>query len=179
MAVTSKKLRLEAPAQQRETRRSVTLRRPQLPQLTFSGQSLLVVLALVALLLVGPLGSWSRTMLDDFRYGRPRTHTVAAFVGHEGTSQRPTQFVAMNLNRQIVVIEFPGGDASQARTIIGPYLFGQGEDLRPVTLQIEDANRDNLPDLLVMINNEVLVYLNHDGGFRMLTPEEYGQVEIR
>jgi hypothetical protein len=78
----------------------------------------------------------------------------------------------MNLNRQVLVIEIPGGDPSQLRTITGPYLFGAGEDKTPVQLRFDDLNRDGSQDLIVAVKNEEIVYLNKDGQFQPITPEE-------
>ena len=71
-----------------------------------------------------------------------------------------------------VVIEIPGGDASKTRTLTGPYLFGAGEDKTPVLLRLEDLNRDGARDLIVNVKNEEIVYINKDGQFQPLTPEE-------
>jgi hypothetical protein len=122
------------------------------------------------------VGGWAQTRLDDWRYGRPRTYKLSALVGHENGNGLPTQFVAMNLNRRVVIFEFPGGEATEARTIVGPYLFGQGEDLTPVTLELQDLTGDQLPELLVNVKNEVLVYLNEPAGFRTMTAEEHQQL---
>ena len=82
----------------------------------------------------------------------------------------------MNLNRQVVVIEIPGGDPSKTRTLTGPYLFGADEDKTPVLLRLDDLNRDGAKDLIVNVKNEEIVYLNKDGEFKPITPEERQQL---
>jgi len=132
-----------------------------------------LILAAVAIyvLISGVLGK-AQILIDDFRYGRPRTTQLDAFVGHGETSGQPTHFMAINLNRQATIIELPGGDATKARTITGPYLFGANEDLTPLALHTSDRDGDGQLDLLLDVRNEQIVYLNKDGIFRLPTPEE-------
>jgi hypothetical protein len=60
--------------------------------------------------------------------------------------------------------------------LVGPYLFGAGEDLTPVKLRLEDLNRDNTPDLIVSVKDEEMVYINRDNQFQLITPEERLQI---
>ncbi|GIV97133.1 MAG: hypothetical protein KatS3mg057_1790 [Herpetosiphonaceae bacterium] len=148
----------------------------RLHQLLPSNSAGTVVLTALLLVTVFALSNgWAQTKIDDLRYGRPRMDTLTAFVGHEQVNGLPTQLIALNLNRQVMVVEFPGGDPSQMRTIVGPYLFGQQEDLTPVTLDMRDLNGDQRPELLVIVKNEILVYINEPDGFRTMTPEEHQQ----
>src|SRR6185436_826227 len=103
---------------------------------------------------VSALMTWTQIKLDDLAYGNPRTTHLDAVVGNGDSALSPTHFLALNLNRQVSVIELPGGDISKALVISGPYLFGDGEDLTPVKLQVEDVNADNKPDLLLTVKNE-------------------------
>jgi hypothetical protein len=131
------------------------------------------VLALIAIYaIMGNVLTWGRSHIDDLRYGTTRTVHLDAVVGHEDGAGTPTHFVAMNLNRQVVIIEIPGGDPSKTRTLTGPYLFGAGEDKTPVLLRLEDLNRDGSKDLIVSVKNEEIVYVNKDGQFQPLTAEE-------
>lgn len=136
---------------------------------------LLCVIALV--LMANSVIAWGQTKLDDLRYGRPRTMQLAAFVGHNEAAGVPTQFVAMNLNRRVVVFEIPGGDAAQTRTLTGPYLFGANENLTPVRLRVQSVNNDENPDLVVSVKNEEIIYINENGTFRLIKPEERAQYE--
>ncbi|MGQ9549022.1 MAG: hypothetical protein ACUVSY_14955 [Roseiflexus sp.] len=128
--------------------------------------------ALAIYALIGALLGRVAVMIDDIRYGYPRTMHVQAFVGHGEEAGHPTHLIAINLDRQVVVLELPGGDPSQVRSITGPYLFGADEHLTPVTISVQDVDGDTLPDLLLDIRREWIVYLNRDGLFRLPTPEE-------
>ena len=111
------------------------------------------------------------------QYGNPRTTHLDAVVGHGDSTEAPTHFIAVNLNRQVSIIEIPGGDISKATAISGPYLFGDGEDLTPVHLQAEDVNGDGKPDLIVTVKNEQLVYINDKDTFRSITADEKTKLE--
>lgn len=134
---------------------------------------LTLLLCLFALLIMAnSVVSWGQTKLDDLRYGRPRTMQLSGFVGHNESAGIPTQFVAMNLNRRVVVFEIPGGDVAQTRTLTGPYLFGANENLTPVRVRLDDVNTDKAPDLIVSVKNEEIIYMNEAGSFRLIKPEE-------
>jgi hypothetical protein len=165
MSVTSKNLR----SVQRAQARSPLLPR-RLHTATYGVTLLLAALAVYAAisLVVGK----AHIVVDDVRYGRPRTVQLDSFVGHDEPAGHPTHVIAMNLNRQVVVVELPGGDAGKARTIVGPYLFGADEDLTPVLPSLRDMDGDGQPDLLLDIRREQIVYLNKDGAFRLPTPDE-------
>lgn len=169
MAVTSRELRSARAAR----RASGQVQQPG--QVALYGVTLLLG-ALIIYAVVGVLFDKGRVLYDDVRYGRPRTTQITAFVGHDETAGTPTHLLAMNLNRQITIIELPGGNSAQARTIVGPYLFGADEDLTPVTLALQDVDGDTNLDLLVDVRNERIVYLNHDGVFRLPTPAEQAKL---
>ncbi len=134
-------------------------------------------LALLAIyVLLSSVVGWGQVTLDDLRYGRPRTFHLSAEVGHNDGNGVATRLIALNLDRQVMVIEIPGGDASKTRTLTGPYLFGGGEDLTPVTMRLEDLNHDKVPDLIVSVKSEEMVYINRDGEFKLITPEERQQI---
>lgn len=165
MAVTQKTLRSNTRAQ---------LQSAALPQrlssALYGGALLLAAVAIY--LLVSLLLGKAQVFIDDFRYGRPRTTQLEAFVGHNEANGQPTHLLALNLNRQAVIIELPGGDANQARTITGPYMFGADADLTPLALSLRDMNGDGHVDLLLNIRNEQVVYVNTNGTFRLPTPAE-------
>ena len=181
MAVTSRTMRTatqhpapralgRAPVPARVAPRSVW-------HVVLSGSALLLAIVVINAL-VTPVVGWGRIKLDDLRYGRPRTVQVAAHVGHDEANGQPSHFVAMNLERRVVILELPGGDASKTRTLVGPYLFGAGEDLTPVLLRFADVNADGRPDMLVNVKQEELVYINDAASqaFRMITAEELMQL---
>jgi hypothetical protein len=170
MAVTHKSLRSAPVAQPRG---GVLLHRIQI--LAY-GVTLILAAAAIYVVVSLLLGK-ANVLIDDLRYGRPRTTQIDAFVGHDETNGQPTHLMAINLNRQVMVIELPGGDAAKARTLSGPYLFGANEELTPLELHLQDLDGDGQPDLLLDIRQEQLVFLNRDGAFRLPTPEEQAALQ--
>lgn len=116
------------------------------------------------------IGSWWQIHQQDVTYGRPRTFQADAVVGHNDSSTNPSHFIFLNLNRHVIIIEMPGGDAAKARIYNGPTLFGDGQDLTPVTAEFKDVNGDSRPDMVVHIQDQTLVYLNDGTQFQPLRP---------
>jgi len=142
----------------------------------FSLIAVLIGMLVMALLAVGltAFGSWWRVHMDDMQYGRPRTFQLDAVVGHGGDSlANLTHFIFINLNRHVEIIELPAGDAANARIYQGPVLFGDGQDLTPVTGEIRDVNGDGKPDLIVHIQDQQIVFINDGTQFRPLRPGEH------
>jgi hypothetical protein len=145
----------------------------------FSLMAVLIGMLVMALLVVGltSFGSWWRVHTDDVQYGRPRTFQLNAVVGHGGDSaSNPTHFIFMNLNRHILIIELPAGDAANARIYQGPVLYGDGQDLTPVTAEIRDVNGDGKPDIILHIQDQQIVFINDGTQFRPLRPGEHVNV---
>jgi hypothetical protein len=171
MAVSSQKMRSVVARQGTVHSNSMTAI-PSIPLHT-AAYGVTIVLALLAIYAVmGHVVGWGSGRLNDMRYGATRTFQMDAVVGHGDGGGTPTHFIAMNLNRQVVVVEIPGGDPSKIRTLTGPYLFGADEDKTPVLLRLDDLNRDGSKDLIVNVKNEEIVYLNKEGEFKPITPEE-------
>ncbi len=85
---------------------------------------------------------------------------------------RKSHIIALNLNRQVIVIELPGGNPARAQIYIGPTLIGDGpENLVPVTLTFEDRNGDGKPDLNIHIGDQVVVFLNN--GTKFVPPQQH------
>ena len=143
--------------------------------LLYLGTGMLAMLVLWTLLMF--VVGWFNTTMDDIHYGRPRTFQIDAVVGHNDSQANPSHFIAINLNRRIEIIEMPGGDASHARIYLGPQLYGEGEDLTPVTLSFIDVNGDHKPDMIIHFQTSQIVFINDQGGFRPLRPEERPPVE--
>ncbi len=137
--------------------------------------AILVGMLVMAFLVFGlsAFGSWWRVHQDDVTYGRPRTFQLDAVVGHNDSATNPTHFVFINLNRHVEIIELPGGDGTHAHIYLGPVLYGDGQDLTPVTGQVRDVNGDGKPDLIVHIQNQTLVFINTGTDFRPLQPGEH------
>jgi hypothetical protein len=139
-----------------------------------AGRLLIIVgLALLVMLLgfmaLSWLGSWWQTQTNDWTYGRPRTFQVDAVVGHHDDASHPSHFLALNLNRQVLVIELPRGDPSKAIMYTGPTLVGDGQDLTPVTLTFVDVNGDGKPDMEIHILDQVIIFHNTGSKFVALS----------
>lgn len=143
--------------------------------LFYLGIGMLAMLAIWTILL--PAFDWISTTLDDLRYGRPRTFQTDAWVGHNEQAGMPSHFIATNLHRHIEIIEIPGGDASHAHIYVGPQLYGENDELVPVTLDFVDVNGDHAPDMIVSFGDSRAVFMNDQGGFRPLQSSERDQVE--
>jgi len=131
------------------------------------------MLAMLALWVGGSmLLTWWQVTQDDWHYGRPRTFQTDAVVGHNDSAASPSHFIAINLNRHVEVIECPGGDCSHAVIYLGPILFGDGEDLTPVTLTFQDVSGDGKPDMVIHIQDQRIVFINENGKFRPAKPGE-------
>ncbi len=129
----------------------------------------MTMMALLAFTL-SSIGSWWQMHQEDMTYGRPRTFQIDAVVGHNDSAANPSHFIFLNLNRHVIIIELPGGDSSKARIYNGPTLFGDGQDLTPVTAEFKDANGDGRLDMIVHIQDQTLVYLNDGTQFQPLRP---------
>jgi hypothetical protein len=116
--------------------------------------------------------NWWQVTQDDWRYGRPRTFQTDAVVGQGDSAANPSHFIALNLNRRIEIIEFPGGDPTNARIFLGPTLVGDGQDLAAVTLTFKDVNGDGKPDMIVNVEDSHFVFINENGTFRLARPGE-------
>jgi len=136
--------------------------------LLYVGLAMLIMV--VGWVLFNSAVNWWQVTQDDWHYGRPRTFQINDVVGHNDSAANPSHFIALNLNRHIEIIEFPGGDASKAKIYMGPTLLGDGQDLAPVTLTFKDINGDGEPDMIVNVEDSHFVYINDNGTFRPARP---------
>ncbi|HEY7418154.1 MAG TPA: hypothetical protein VH593_23445 [Ktedonobacteraceae bacterium] len=127
-------------------------RLPMTPMLI--GMAVMIVLVMS----INVFSSWWQTYQNDIHYGRPRTYQMDAVVGHDDSPEHPTHFIFLNLNRHVEIIEIPGGDPSKTRIFVGPVLFGNGQDLTPVTGELRNDN--GREDLIVHIQNQEIVFIN-------------------
>ena len=118
------------------------------------------------------LANWWQVTQDDWHYGRPRTYQVNAVVGHNDSADNPSHFIAVNLNRHIMIFEIPGGDESKTKVYYGPTLLGNGQDLTPVTLTFKDVNGDGKLDMIVNVQDTHFVFINDKGTFRPARADE-------
>ncbi len=121
-------------------------------------------------------GRWWQVHQDDATYGRPRTFQMDAIVGHNDSALAPSHFIALNLNRHVVIIELPGGDSAKAKIYTVTTLFGDGQDLTPVTLRFKDVNGDGLLDMEIRIQDQTIALINDNGGFR--PPKQGEQIHL-
>jgi len=140
--------------------------------LLYLGVGMIAMLALFVLL--SSAATWIQEKQNDLIYGRPRTFQIDFVVGHNDSAANPSHFIAINLNRHVQVIEIPGQDSVKERTFQITTLYGDGEDLTPVTLSFRDVNGDNKPDMLIHIEQQTLVMINENGSFR---PAKAGEVK--
>lgn len=139
-------------------------------------------IGMIAMLVLWELGSftlaWGLARYDDFRYGYPRTYQTDAVVGHGNDNLlHPTHFMAINLNRQAIVVEFPAGNPSGAQSYVVPYyILGQGGDLTPITLEFRDVTGDGKPDMIIHIHlqtqDQTFVFVNDANKFRSPTSKD-------
>ncbi|MFL5700967.1 MAG: hypothetical protein ACJ797_28170 [Ktedonobacteraceae bacterium] len=139
-------------------------------------------IGMIAMLVLWELGSftlaWGLARYDDIRYGNPRTYQTNAVVGHGKDSPlHPTHFIAINLNRQAIVVEFPAGNPSGAQSYVVPYyILGQGGDLTPITLEFRDVTGDSKPDMIIHIHlqtqDQTFVFVNDANKFRPPTSKD-------
>jgi len=144
--------------------------RPHFHWLVFVGMAMFAML--VGWVFLTMLSNWWQVTQDDWHYGRPRTYQTDMVVGHNDSAANPSHFVALNLNRHIQVIEFPGGDSSKAKVYIGPMLIGTGQDLAVVTLTFKDVNGDGKLDMIINVQDSHFVFINDSGQFRQVRPGE-------
>jgi hypothetical protein len=134
---------------------------------------LLVGLAMIATLLLLWIGQvafvWGSQTLDDWKYGRPRTTQVDAFVQHE-TGKTPSHFIAINLDGHVQIVELSGGSANATKIYQGPSLSGEGAALLPVQIWFEDRNGDRVPDMVIQVGQAQQWYRNDPGQGRFISP---------
>jgi hypothetical protein len=138
--------------------------------LLYLGVGMIAMLALVVLVFSG--WNWIQTTKDDLTYGKPRTFQIDAVVGHNDSPANPSHFMAINLKRHVEVIEIPGQDITKMKVYNITTLFGDGEDLTPVTLSFRDVTGDGKPDMLIHIQDTVIAMINDKGAFRPARPGE-------
>lgn len=147
-----------------------TRSRRSIHPLLYIGGGMLAIVALF--LLLSSAATLLQQKKDDLVYGNPRTFQLDVVVGHNDSPANPSHFLAINLHRHVEVIEIPGGDATRERVYQITTLFGDGEDLTPVTLSFRDVTGDGKLDMLVHIENQTLVLINDNGTFRPAKPGE-------
>lgn len=100
--------------------------------------------------------TWFQSVRVDWQYGNPRTFQCDADVKHGGISH----FIVDNLNGHIVVIEVLTHQLDKTKIYDGPVLLGKQATTGVATIRFEDINHDDLPDMLLTVENALYVYLN-------------------
>jgi hypothetical protein len=131
-----------------------------------------VLLLVLGYVLLTPVFVWGQRRLDDMRYGFPRTTQLDGLVGHDEVGGEPTHLMALNLHGQVSILELPGGDPAKTRAIVGPYLVGADGPYVTPHLSLEDVSGDGQVDLLLQVREEIVVYINENGTFRLITSAE-------
>lgn len=90
---------------------------------------------------------------------------TSAVVGHNDSATHPSDFLATNIHGQIVVFEFPGGNAAKGLLYAGPNLSGSGEDQSVPTLSFDDRNRDGKIDMTINVAGHQSVFYNEGTKF--------------
>jgi hypothetical protein len=135
----------------------------------------LVGLGMLAMLVLWVTGSWvlawGRERYYDIRYGYPRTYQTDAVVGQGDSPTHPSHFIAINENREVIIIEFIAGDPSKTVVYAAPvYIAGQDGNLAPVTLEFRDVTGDGKVDMIVHIHlqsqDQYYVFVNAGNKFR-------------
>lgn len=139
-----------------------------------------VLLGLLATLLLWTgltrLIAWGNGVLDLLRYGNPRTYQVDAVVGQGDSPAHPSHFLALNLQGQIVIIDFPAGNPARAREFAIPGMLGQNPDQVVVTLRFLDVGHNGRPDMIIAAGSMQTFLVNAAGTFRPPTPGEQQQI---
>jgi len=150
-------------AVEREAPEPTPRRRVQIHWLVFVGVGLLLMIA--GWMAFSSLGAWWQTHQDDTTFGNPRTFQTDAVVGHSDSSTSPSHFIAENLKGQIIVVEFPGGDVSKARSYNITTIPGNDAN-PPVKVVFQDINHDGKLDMVIQIGdspNVVTIFSFNNG----------------
>ena len=136
------------------------------------------MIAMLVLFVVGSLVvTWGGQIHDNLVYGTPRTYQTNAVVGHGDSAAHPSHFIAINYNRQAVVIEWMGGNAAKSVDYVVPYyIVGDNSNLVPVTVEFHDVNGDGKPDMVIHIHlknqDQTFVFINDGTKFRAPTASD-------
>jgi len=123
------------------------------------------------------LVAYGQRTWNDWHYLYPRVFEISAVVGASDSQSNPTYFEALNLHRHVYIFECPGGDCTKAKIINGPILFGDGQDLSPVTITFKDVNGDGKLDMEVHVEDQTFVLIN-DGAGNFRPPKQGEHIQL-
>lgn len=159
------------------SRRAVTppvRTRSQIHPLFFVGVGLLVTIVLW--IVIAQIIAWGTGVLDLWRYGNPRTYQVDAVVGQGDSAQSPSHFLVLNLQSQIVIVDFPAGDPSKAREFVVSSILSQNSEQIPVTIRFLDVSHNGRPDMIIRAGGAQAFLVNTGSTFRPPLPAEQQQI---
>lgn len=139
-------------------------------------------LGMIAMLILWEVGSvalgWGANEYNNIVYGMPRTYQTDFVVGHGDSPAHPSHFLAINLNHQAIVVEFPAGNPQNAKSYVVPYyILGTDSAEVPVTVNFKDVNGDGKPDMIVHIHlstqDQTFVFINDGKQFRAPTSKDH------
>ena len=136
------------------------------------------MIAMLVLFVIGSLVvTWGGQIHDNFVYGTPRTYQTDAVVGHGDSKAHPSHFIAINYNRQAVVVEWMAGNPAKSVDYVVPYyIVGDNSNLTPVTVEFRDVNGDGKPDMVIHIHlknqDQTFVFINDGTKFRAPTASD-------
>lgn len=131
----------------------------------------------LALIIVIRVTQAAHAGVEDLRYGTPRSAIVQMDPNPTDADDRRTAFVALNLDKRIVILQVDGENPEQTRVAEGPYLVGAQAERLPVELEARAVNFDSYPDLVVTVSGEQFIYINENAAFRLITPQERAALE--
>lgn len=123
-------------------------------------------LVLIGYIGLTDVGNWWQGHQDDSTYGMPRTYQTDAIVGHNNDSKaHPSHFQAENLHGEIIVIEFPAGDITKAKSYLITTIPGNNATV-PAKVLFQDTTNDGKLDMVVVIGDpgsQVTITLYNNG----------------
>lgn len=125
-------------------------------------------LAMLMFYLLWTWGSawWTEHQLDA-TYGMPRTWQTDQAVGIDDSQSHPSHFIFENLGGQVLIVFFPGGDATHAKIYIGPQIFGQDATSLPVTGEFRPDSNGRLDMIVHVGSSQEILYLNTGTDFKL------------
>ena len=126
---------------------------------------MVMLIMLLGWVMLSAFGTWWTDWRNYTTYGYPRTYQLDAVVGHGDSAEHSSHFIFLNLNGQVVVVEFPGGNLAKAIVYKGVTLLGVNPSYVPVTGSFADMNGDGKPDMVISYEGNTQVWLNNGSKF--------------
>jgi hypothetical protein len=88
-------------------------------------------------------------------------------VGIDDSQSHPSHFIFENLDGQVLIIFFPGGDATHAKIYIGPQIFGQDATSLSVTGEFKADSSGRLDMIVHVGSSQQILYINTGTDFKL------------